>query len=76
MTDQVNHPPHYTQGGIETIDAIEASMTPQEFRGYLKGNIMKYVWRMDHKGGVLDGHKAAWYLKKLLDTWTDECKPS
>ena len=76
MTDQVNHPPHYTQGGIECIDAIEAAMSVEEFRGYLRGNIMKYVWRIHHKGGVLDGQKAQWYLNKLLDTWTDECKPS
>jgi hypothetical protein len=52
MTDPVN-PEHYRQGGIECIDAIEAALTPEEFRGYCKGNAMKYIWRMNHhaKGG-------------------------
>ena len=52
MADPVN-PEHYRQGGIECIDAIEAALTPEEFRGYCKGNAMKYIWRMNHhaKGG-------------------------
>ena len=49
--DQVNHPPHYNAGnGIECLDAIEASMSPIEFRGYLKGNVEKYLWRYTYKG--------------------------
>ena len=51
MSDQVNHPPHYRQGGIECIDAIEAALTPEEFRGYCKGNVLKYVCRGRHKPG-------------------------
>ena len=51
MTDLVNHPLHYTDGAIECIDAIAAQLTPEEYRGYLKGNIAKYVWRERHKGG-------------------------
>ena len=47
--DNINHPAHYTQGTIECIDAIESSMTPEEFRGYLKGCQMKYIWRYQHK---------------------------
>ena len=39
MTDYVNSPPHYNSGNIECIDAIEESMTPDAFKGYLKGNI-------------------------------------
>ena len=42
-TDNVNHPAHYKVGGIETIDYIEAKLTPEEFRGYLKGNALKYL---------------------------------
>ncbi len=65
-TDMVNHPDHYTRGGIECIEAIKASMTPEEFRGYLKGNIMKYLWRYQDKGGLEDLQKAGWYLNRLI----------
>ena len=64
--DNVNHPSHYTQGGIECIEAIKASMTASEFRGYLKGNAMKYMWRYQLKNGVEDLKKASWYLNRLI----------
>ena len=64
--DVVNHPPHYTDGGIECIEAIEAALTPEEYRGYLKGNIQKYVWREKHKGGTESLKKAQWYLDRLI----------
>ncbi len=63
--DMVNHPPHYRQGGIECIEAIKAALTDEEFRGYCKGNSIKYVWREKHKGGGQDIKKAAWYLGGL-----------
>jgi hypothetical protein len=65
-TDNVNHPSHYTDGSIECIEAIEAQLTREEYRGYLKGNIAKYVWRENHKGGVESLKKAQWYLDKLV----------
>jgi hypothetical protein len=65
MTDQIN-PDHYRQGGIECIDAIEAALTPEEFRGYCKGNIIKYTWRERHKGEAVSLAKGAWYLRRLL----------
>ena len=65
-TDLVNSPAHYASGGIECIDAIQASMTPEEFQGYLKGNCQKYLWRYRDKGGVQDLHKANWYLHRLI----------
>lgn len=68
MTDLVNHPPHYTQGDIECIDAIQAALTPEEFRGYCKGNVIKYVWREQHKGANESLHKAIWYMQRLLGT--------
>lgn len=72
MSDNVNHPEHYTQGGIECIDAIKASMTREEFVGYLKGNCLKYLWRYRNKGKVQeDLKKAQWYLDKLVKEW--EC---
>ena len=64
----VNHPPHYIQGGVECLDAIAASMSPEAFAGYLKGNALKYIWRYDKKGGVQDLEKAAFYLKKLTSS--------
>jgi hypothetical protein len=63
--DLVNAPPHYRQGGIECIDAIRAALTDEEFRGYVKGNSMKYLWREKHKGGDQDLKKAAWYLNRI-----------
>jgi hypothetical protein len=63
--DLVSAPPHYRQGGIECIDAIRAALTDEEFRGYLKGNSMKYLWREKHKGGDQDLRKAAWYLNRI-----------
>ena len=71
MHDQVNSPAHYASGGIETIDAIEASMSSEEFIGYLRGNIQKYVWRYRNKGGVQDLRKARWYLDKLINVLDD-----
>lgn len=69
LDDPVNHPSHYTQGTVECIDAIESSMTPEEFRGYLKGCLMKYIWRYQHKGGMEDLKKARWYLDRLIKFW-------
>ena len=65
VLDQVAHPPHYTQGGIECIAAIRAALTADEFRGYIKGNVLKYVWREKNKGKDQDLAKAAWYLDEL-----------
>lgn len=65
--DNVNHPAHYTNGGIECIDAIKEALTDDEFRGYVKGNVMKYLWRERHKNGDEDLKKAAWYLNRLVD---------
>ena len=65
--DMVNHPSHYTAGGIECIDAIEASMTAEAFKGYCKGNALKYIWRYEKKGSVESLQKAIWYLNKLIE---------
>ena len=62
-TDPVNHPAHYTHGGIEVIDAIEAWNL-----GYHLGNVVKYVARAEHKGNYLqDLQKARWYLQREID---------
>lgn len=67
-TDEVNNQKHYTSGKIECIEAIEAALTPEELKGFLKGNIIKYTWRERHKGGVQSLAKAQWYLNRLLGT--------
>ena len=67
VVDVVNSPPHYKTGGIEAIEGIEASMGPEAYAGYLKGNIMKYMWRYERKGKpVEDLKKARWYLDRLI----------
>ena len=65
--DTVNHPSHYIDGGgVECIEAIESALTNEEYRGYIKGNIQKYVWRERHKGGTESLKKARWYLDRLI----------
>ena len=65
--DPVEKPIHYAASSVECIDAIEAQLTPEEFRGYLKGNVAKYMWRERHKGGKESLRKAKWYLSKLIE---------
>jgi hypothetical protein len=65
--DLVNHPSHYTDGGIECIEAIEAQLSLEEYRGFLKGNCAKYIWREKHKGGIESLKKARWYLDRLIE---------
>ena len=68
MEDQIN-PKHYKIGNIETIDVMQAKLSDEEFRGYCKGNVIKYVTRAEYKGNSLeDLKKAAWYLNKLIET--------
>ena len=64
--DMVNSPPHYNQGSIECIDAIEAALGPDGFIAYCRGNAIKYLWRSDHKGGAEDIKKANWYLARMV----------
>ena len=73
VEDVVNNPDHYNTGSIECIDAIQESMSSVAFKGYLKGNCMKYLWRYDYKGKqVQDLQKAGWYLNKLTKMVTEE----
>jgi hypothetical protein len=67
--DPVNNPAHYASGAVECIDAIQASMSVEAFRGFCKGNVQKYVWRYETKGEAESLRKAEWYLKRLLSTF-------
>jgi len=63
--DPVNNPAHYTEGGIETIDYIEAKRL-----GYHLGNAVKYISRAGRKGtnqGLEDLKKAQWYLARAIE---------
>ncbi len=65
MNDSVNHPGHYTDGGIETIDFIEAKKL-----GFHLGNVVKYVTRAGKKNAdneIEDLKKAQWYLKRYIN---------
>lgn len=63
--DKIN-PDHYRTGGIETIDFIQAKLTQEQFKGFLAGNVIKYLSRFEHKAGEEDLQKARWYLNRML----------
>ena len=66
--DMVNQPPHYTQGGIETIDYMEAKSTPEEFSGHLRLPAIKSLSRAGLKESTLmDLKKAQWYVNELVE---------
>lgn len=68
--DMVNHPPHYadTENGIECIDAIRAALGREQFIGFLRGQVIKYQWRLGKKGDpVEDNDKGQWYAAKLAE---------
>ena len=64
--NDVSSPAHYNKGNIECIEAIEASSTKEEYEGYLRNNVLKYVWRFRYKDNIKDLRKARWYLDKLI----------
>jgi hypothetical protein len=69
MKDMVNNPPHYTHGGIETIDYMEAKSTPEEFKGHCRLTAMKYLSRSGLKNDELEeAEKALWYNQRLVNT--------
>ena len=65
--DKINSPSHYTHSKLECIDVIK-EMTGDGFEHYLRGNIIKYLWRCNHKNKspVEDLKKANWYLNRLI----------
>ena len=64
--DNVNHPKHYLKGGLECIQVIKAQLTPEQYEGYLYGNVIKYMWRWKEKNGLEDLRKANHYLDWLI----------
>lgn len=65
--DLVEHPPHYNQGSVECIDAIEAALGPEGFQAFCRGQVLKYAWRAEHKGHPeQDLQKAIWYANRAI----------
>ena len=64
--DPVNHPAHYTSGGIECIDAMQAAFGDEAVKDFCLCNAFKYLWRHRNKNGVEDLKKARWYLNRLI----------
>lgn len=67
MVDMVNHPSHYTHGGIECIDALEAAtINLKGIEAVCTANAIKYLWRWKEKGGIEDLEKSKWYIDRLI----------
>ena len=65
--DMVSHPKHYTQGGIECIDALKAATVGKRgIEAVCVANVIKYLWRYEEKNGIEDVRKAKWYVERLL----------
>ncbi len=65
--DMVNHPSHYTQGGIECIDALKAAtISKTGIEAVCTANAIKYLWRYEEKNGIEDVKKARWYIDRLI----------
>jgi len=72
--DMVNHPPHYqSENGIECIDAIRAALGKDGFIAFLRGQVIKYDFRLSKKGNAnQDAEKAQWYQNKLVEVLNEE----
>lgn len=61
-------PDHYKIGGIEAIDYLRAKLSPEEFRGFCRGNALKYLSRAGHKDDAAQEYrKAIWYIERLIN---------
>ena len=58
---------HYKSQNVQPWDAMEAWMSQDQFKGFLRGNVIKYIARCEKKGGVEDLKKARHYLDKLIE---------
>ena len=67
QNDMVNHPPHYTRGGIECADAQDAAIVGLvEWEASGTASAIKYLWRWKFKGGKQDLEKARWYINRMI----------
>jgi hypothetical protein len=71
--DAVNHPSHYTAGGIECIEALKAATTGLNgIKAVCVANAIKYLWRHAHKNGIEDLKKSIWYIQRLIEEYENE----
>lgn len=64
--EAVNHPAHYTSGGVECIEGLKAATVGLEgIEAVCTANAIKYLWRWKHKNGIQDLDKAIWYIERL-----------
>ena len=69
--NQVEHPSHYTSGGIEVLDVLKAKMSREAFVGFCLGNVLKYCMRAGkklHNDAAQDFKKAKFYLNEIVAT--------
>jgi hypothetical protein len=68
LNKTVYKPDHYEgSNNIDCLQAIEAQLSEEEYKGFLKGNIVKYIWREKSKGQKESLEKARFYLNTLLN---------
>lgn len=73
LSDNINHPSHYTGGAVECIDALAAATSGLSgLEAVCTANAIKYLWRWKHKNGVEDLEKAQWYIRHLIITLEDD----
>ena len=72
--DEIERAEHYNQGDVECIYALESALTKEEFKGWLKGNIIKYTWREKTKGKLKDLEKTSYYLERLMESYEANSK--
>lgn len=67
MNNNVEHPSHYNQGGIECIDAMISAFGKEEVMDWCRLNAFKYLWRSEEKNGIEDWKKCQWYVNKMIE---------
>lgn len=76
MSDNVNHPSHYTQGGVECIEAIKSATSNLiGIEAVCTANAIKYLWRWKEKNGVEDLNKAKWYIDYIINNSNQKTEP-
>lgn len=58
---------HYRSKAVQPWTAMQAWMTPEEFEGFLRGNVIKYIARYKDKEGLQDVYKAKHYMERLIE---------
>tara|TARA_B100001094_G_C18033191_1_gene721195 strand:- start:63 stop:332 length:270 start_codon:yes stop_codon:yes gene_type:complete len=60
-------PDYYNKGKVECIVALKECLSEEAFLGFCKGNVLKYMWRYEDKGGEADLRKALAYINYMLE---------